>query len=298
MNINSLILAIALCLLSQLAYSYELMVIQGVSKEKQTFITRGGKDKNILEGRNMTFTTDNVSLIAKAINVTREYTQWELKNDYTDVPFRKGEIVTMYATTEHLWALSPEKFRRKYIKSEIFKARNSLEAGFAISRSLSESVSEASSQDVQRGGFQFEGMFKGELSRYWAYGVGLRATRDVINTPSASLVNQRFVGLAEVRYYFDPLRDFYNGKVGLSIGLGFGQSRTTTSGQTSFGDVLILPATKISLDIPLSARYEFGTFAAFESLRLDEGLADTSSQSTNFTHSKIGFLLRMNLERL
>ncbi len=298
MNINFLILAISLCLLSRFTYSYELMVIQGISKEKQTFVTRGGKDKNIFEGKNMTFTSDDVSLIAKAINVTREFTQWELKNNYTDVPFRKGEIVTVNPTTEHLWALSPAKIRRRYINNEIFKPRNAVEAQMSLSRALSESVSEAPSEDVTRGGYQFESAFRGQLSRTWAYSVGLRFSRDVISTPISSLVNQRFMGTAEARYQFDPMRDFYNGRIGLALGIGFGQSRTVAAGQTSFGDVLMLPGTKLSLDIPLSKKYEFGAFIAFESLRLEENFADSSDQTTNFTNSKVGFLMRMNLDQI
>ena len=69
------------------AFGYELVIIQGLSTEKQTFITRGGKDQGVFQGENRTFTSDNVSVIAKAITVSREFTQWEIKNDFTEVPF-------------------------------------------------------------------------------------------------------------------------------------------------------------------------------------------------------------------
>mgnify|MGYP000362647396 CR=1 FL=1 len=78
------------------ALAFELIIVQGVSQKKQTFITRGGKNKEIFEGKNVTFTSDNISVIATAITVSREFTQWEIKNDYSEVPFRKGEILTMY----------------------------------------------------------------------------------------------------------------------------------------------------------------------------------------------------------
>lgn len=295
MNYNYLMLALLLFASLSATHAYELIVIQGISNEKQTFVTRGGKDKNIFEGQNMTFTSDNISVIAKAVTVTREFTQWEIKNEYSEIPFRKGELVTMYNSTEHLWALSPGSVRRKYIKSEFFRTKNSFEGGMALTRGISETVSEVPNDATQRGGYHFEGMYKSELSLNWAYAVGLRLVREVVNTPIASLVNQQFLGLAEIRYYFDPIDDFYRARVGLSLGIGYGQSRTVTSGQTSFGDAFLLPATKISLDIPINEKYDFGTFAAFESLRAEEGFADGFDQTTNLINSKIGFMFRINL---
>ena len=295
MKISYLLIGLTLLAGSFTAYSYELVVIQGISNKKQTFVTRGGKDKDIFVGQNMTFTSDDVSIIAKAVTVTRDFTQWEIKNNYTDIPFRKGELVTMYKTTEHLWALSPGTVRRKYIKNEFFQVKDSVEANFALTRGISESVSEAESQDTERGGYHFEGAYKSELSLNWAYAVGLRLVREVVNTPLASLVNQRFLGVAEARYYFDPMNDFHRARIGLALGIGYGQSRTETSGQTSFGDAFLLPSTKISLDFPLSEKYDFGTYAAFESLRLEEDFADGSDQTTNLINSKIGFVFRMNL---
>lgn len=295
MKLNYLPVALILLMSSSFAFAYELIVIQGVSNEKQTFVTRGGKDKNIFEGQNMTFTTDDVSIIAKAKTVTRAFTQWEIKNEFTDIPFRKGELVTMYNSTEHLWALSPAKIRRKYIKNEYFRTKDSFEANVALTRGISETVSEAENVDTERGGYHFEGMYKSELSINWAYSLGLRLSREVVNTPIASLVNQQFLGVAEARYYFEPMDDFYRARIGLALGFGYGQSRTETTGQTSFGDAFLLPSTKISLDIPINDKYDFGTYVAFESLRLEEDFADGNEQSTNLINSKIGFMLRMNL---
>lgn len=295
MKISFLFIGLSLFLSSAKALAYELVVIQGISNQKQTFVTRGGKDKDILQGQRMTFTTDDVSILAKAVKVTREFTQWEIINNYTDIPFRKGELVTMYKTTEHLWALSPGTVRRKYIKSEFFQIKDSFEVNFALARGISETVSEADSIDTERGGYHFEGTYKSELSLNWAYALGIRLVREVVSTPVASLVNQRFLGVAEARYYFDPIDDFHRARIGLALGIGYGQSRTETSGQASFGDAILLPSTKISLDIPLSEKYDFGTYAAFESLRLEEDFSDGSNQTTNLINSKIGFIFRMNL---
>ena len=277
------------------AQAYELVIIQGLSQEKQTFVTRGGKNKGHFVGRNVTFTSNDVSVIAKALTVSREFTQWEIKNDFSEVPFRRGEIVTMYDTTEYLWALNPGKAQRKSIKNYTFKNRRSLEAGIALSRGISESTSEAVAQNISRGGFQFEGMFRKEVSYHYAFALGLRYAQETLNTPSASLVNQRFLGVIEGRYYFDQLPNFYLARIGLSLGLGFGQSRTTTSGQASFGNAVLLPSTKISLSLPIDKTYDAEFFGAFESLRLDEGFASGADQTTNLINSKVGVMFRKHI---
>ena len=248
------------------AFGYELVIIQGLSTEKQTFITRGGKDQGVFQGENRTFTSDNVSVIAKAITVSREFTQWEIKNDFTEVPFRRGDRVVMYDAKEYLWALSPAEVQRKLIKTNIFRVKRSMEAGFAFSRGISETTSEAIPQNLDRGGYQFDGLYRKELSFNYAYAFGVRYVREVINAPAASFVNQRFLGILEGRYYFDPLVDFYNSRVGLSFGVGFGQSRTETAGLATFGTSVLLPSFKASLSLPINDSYEVDFLAAFESL--------------------------------
>ena len=276
--------------------AYELIIVQSVSKEKNTFITRGGKDKSMFIGKNVTFTSDDISVIAKAVEVTGEFTQWELKNDYTDVPFRKGELVTLYNAEEHLWALSPAEVRSKFIRNEIFKARRSFEFISSVSKGLSESYSGGQSQNLNRGGLQFDGIYQREINSNFAYAFGIRYSREVIDAPSASLINQRFLGVVEARYYFNPIENFYNARFGIGLGAGFGQTRTETTGQASFGDALLLPMTKVSFSIPVNKKYEISFIGEFDSLRLEEDTADNTTETTNLNNSRAGFVFRAYLD--
>lgn len=287
----------AAIIITHSAWAYRLVIIQGISKEKQTFVTRGGKNLGIFEGKNHTFTTDNVSVIAKAITVSREFTQWEIKNDFADVPFRRGERVVMYDTTEHIWALSPAEVQRKLIKTNIFRVKHSFEGHFSFARALSESTSQAIPQNLNRGGYQFDGMYRREFNFNYAYALGLRYSREVLNAPEASFINQRFLGIVEGRYYFDPIGDFYNARIGLTLGFGYGQSRTTTAGQASFGNVVLIPSTKISATFSLDHKKEIDFVGAFESLRIDESFADGFDQTTNLTNSKFGIIYRIHLDQ-
>ncbi len=287
-----------LLFLSSHVFAYELTIVQGLSKENHTFVTRNtsGKDHKLFEGKRVTFTSNNVSVIAKALTVTKEFVQWELLNDYTDVPFKRGEILTMYDSRPFLWALNPEKVKRRLLRHAYLDIRRSLEAQFAFSRGLSESTSLASTVNTQRGGFMFEGSFRHELNATWSMAYGIRYDRDVLNLPQASYINQRFMGTIELRYYFDPMDDFYNGQVGLGLGMGFGQSRSETAGQATFGTAMLMPSTKLSISFPIDRFYELEFVSAFDSIRLEEQNANQVDQTTNMVTGRAGVIIRKHFK--
>lgn len=295
---NSLLLALFL-LLIQNAIAFELVVIQGLSKSKQTFITRNSNPNQtrhrVIKGQKATFTSQNVSLIAIAKTVSNEFVQWEIENNYTEVPFQRGEIVTKYDTTEHLWALTPEKIKTKYLKNNLYSPHRSLEAQFALSRGLSESTTIVDTQNIERGGLQAEASFRYEFNYQYTISYGLRYSRDIVNLLDTSIISTRLLAMVEGRYYFDPIEDFHNIQIGLGLGLGFGQSRTVDSGEVTSGNVIILPTTKILVMYPINKEYEFETYGAFESVRIEESNADDVDRTTNLNQAKWGFLFRKHL---
>lgn len=279
-----------------LAHSYELVIINGVSTTGQTFVTRNGKKDGIHSGKKATFTSNNISLIAKAISVTRNFTQWEVQNDDTSVPFRKGEVVTMYDATEHLWALTPETIKRKYIRSEVFRPRVSIGGHFSFFRGISASVSEAADTPDQRGGFIFEGMVEKELNYNFSMAGGFRYSRETINVAQASLTSTQALAIAELRYYFDKMPTFYDARFGLGLGMGYGQSQTTTDGQASSGTAMILPITKASLNFPTSDKGVFVLETSFESNRTEEEFEDGRDQSSNVDNFRYGVGIKRYFE--
>lgn len=279
------------------AYAYELSVIQGVSQEKQTFVTRNTEvgNKDIFEGKRATFTSDNVAIIAKAITVTNEFVQWEILNDYTDVPFTQGEIVTMHDAREHLWALTPELQKKKYYRKISYDAKRSLEAHLFFTRGLSESVSEADTQNTERGGLQFEAALRTELSMNWALAYGVRYTQEVVNLSDVSSTNTRFIGTFELRYYFPPMIQFYDARLGLGLGAGYGQTRTELLEDVTSGTAVVLPSSKISLTLPFDRDTELELVGSFESLRLDESDAAENETTTNINLVRGGIIYRKHL---
>ncbi|WPU63900.1 hypothetical protein [Peredibacter starrii] len=288
---------IFLCLLflSVSAHAFELIMIQAVSDTRKTFITRNGKRQGVQPGMTGTFTAEDVSILAKAINVSGNFTQWQIVNADAMLPFEKGTIVTYYPATEYIWALSPETERKKYIKTMIPVARRSWVFKGGLTRGLSESVSDAPANTSKRGGFTGEIYFEKDIPNGGglAFDIGVRYEREVINYSGASLVTKRSLLIGDVLYYFDSFRDFLSGgKFFLGAGLGYGMSNTSTVGLEQSGPVSLLPTVKAGVTLPFNETWEFLTDAAFESLNTREEQEDGRVQTTTQTNFKFGFGLR------
>ncbi len=275
------------------AHAFELIMIQAVSESRKTFITRSGKRQGVQPGMTGTFTADDVSILAKAINVTGGFTQWQIINIDAILPFEKGAIVTYYPATEYIWALAPESERKKYIKSEVPRTKRSLVFKGALTRGLSESVSDAPANTSRRGGYLAEVYYEKDIYYNLAFDVGVRYEREVINYSGASLQTKRSLLIADLLYYFDGLRDYLSGgRIFLGAGAGYGLSNTSTVGLSQSGPVSLLPTVKAGLSLPFNDTWEFVTDTAFESLNTREEQEDGRIQTTTQTNFKVGFGLR------
>jgi hypothetical protein len=286
------LLILSFLFMSFSAHAFELIMIQAVSDTKRTFITRNGKRQGIIRGITGTFTAEDISVLAKAVNVTGNFAQWELINQDAILPFEKGKIVTYYAANEYLWALTPESERRKYIKSEIPRAKQSWVFKGALTRGLSESVSDAPATTSSRGGFLGEVYYERDIYGSLAFDFGIRYEREVINYPGASLITKRSMAVADIIYYFDFFKEYLRGKFFIAGGLGYGLSNTTTVGLSQSGPVGMLPTVKLGMTLPFNDTWEFVTDGAFESLQTNEEQEDGRKQTTTQTNFKFGFGLR------
>jgi hypothetical protein len=292
MHLRHIILLLAL-FVSSSTHAFELIMVQAVSATKKTFITRNGKRQGVQIGMTGTFTAEDVSILAKAIHVTGGFTQWQIINADAILPFEKGAIVTYYPATEYLWALAPESERRKYIKTEIPIQKRSLLFKGAFTRGLSETVSDAPANTSKRGGYAGEMYYERDFYENFAFDIGLRYEKEVINYTGASLETKRSMVIADIIYYFNGLRDYLSGgKIFIAGGLGYGLSNTSTVGLSQSGVVAMLPVVKLGLSLPFNDAYEFITDSAFESLSTREEQESGRIQTTTQTNFKFGFGLR------
>lgn len=280
-------------ILSFSAHAFELIMIQAVSESKKTFITRNGKRQGIMPGMTGTFTAEDVSLLARAINVSGQFTQWQLVNDEAIFPYEKGALVTYYPATEYIWALTPESERKKYIKTEIPRIKRSFIFKGALSRGLSESVSDVTATTTRRGGYMGEVYFERDIYNGLAFDLGLRYEREVIDYSGATLLTIRNLAIIDLIYYFDFLRDYIaGGRLYIAGGMGYGLSNTSTVTLSQSGPVSLLPTFKMGASLPFNDTWEFLIDGAFESLNTSEEQEGGRTQVTNQTNFKVGFGLR------
>lgn len=274
------------------AHAFELIMIQAVSDTKRTFVTRHGKRQGVIRGVTGTFTAENVSVLAKAITVTGNFTQWELINPDAHIPFEKGAIVTYYAAEEYLWALTPESVRRKYIKSMIPQMRRSWVFKGGLTSRLNESVSDAPATVNRRGGYMGELYYERDVYGPLALDLGLRHEREVISYSGGTLVTKRWMLITDIIYYFEFFRDYLDAKYFIAAGVGYGISNTSTVELSQSGPVGLLPTAKIGMTLPFNETWEFLSETAFESLQTSEELEDGRRQTTTQVNFKFGFGLR------
>lgn len=275
------------------AFGYELITIQAVSDTRKTFITRNGKRQGVTRGMTGTFTAQDVSILARAMNVTGQFTQWEIINREAILPFEKGAIVTWYRATEYLWALSPEQARQKYIKSNTALPRKSWVFKGALTRAVSESVSGVPASETRRGGYLGEVYYEKPLTRSLAFDVGFRHESEVINYTGVSFTTRRSMAIGNLIYYLDSFRDLLNdGRFFLGAGFGYGLSNTSSSEITQSGPVGMLPTIKAGVTMPFNDDWEFIGDIAFESLQTNEEQENGVDQTTTQTNIKAGFGLR------
>jgi hypothetical protein len=294
MRLHHVITITAALAIVSTAQAFELIVIQAVSSSRKTFITRNGKRQGHAIGMTGTFTAEEVSLIAKAVSVTGNFTQWEVSNPEMKLPFEKGAIVTYYPATEYVWALSTEVERKKYIKSMIPEPRQSFSFKGAITRGLSESVSDAPADDPNRGGAMGEIFYEYDVRglKGLAFDVGLRYEREVVNYTTASFTTSRALLIGDVLYYFDVLKEYIPGRIYLGGGFGYGASSTTTEGLTQSGGVRLLPTMKMGITYPFNYDWDFLVEGAFESLQTVETQEGGNRQTTTQTNFKSAIGLR------
>jgi hypothetical protein len=274
------------------ALAYELMTIQSVSSTKKTFITRNGKRQGLIRGMTATFTADDVSILAKLVNLSGNFSQWQIVNSEAIVPFENGSIVTYYAATEYLWALQPEKERSKMIKRRIEALRQSWLLKGAFTRGLSESVSETPSGNTKRGGYLAEAYYERDILYGLAFDVGYRYENEVVNYTGATYTTRRSMIIGDLLYYFNNLQDVLTGRPYVGLGFGYGFSNTQSSAIAQSGPVALLPVAKVGITMPFNDDWEALFDASFESLQTAEKAGNGRSQTTTQTNFKGGFGLR------
>lgn len=269
-----------------------LIVIQTISQSKRTIVVRLGHAQGIRSGAKALFSTDKISVLMTAKEVSRNSSLWVVDDPGAIVPFEKGEYVVYNNSTESLFDQIPSL--RKRLEAEI-ERRNFIPKPYWVLRGngsvgVYESVSDISSNRVElRAGTQFE------LNNYYFFdrridwGWGLRGDIEIAvieSEPRLQIPTTRFLLTGEFLYHFPffktSISHFYAG-----LGLGIGPSITEVSDAISAGYAVSIPVMRLGLETRVSDDHTILAEIIAEGVSMQEKFDDGTLQTTNIANIKL-----------
>lgn len=285
---------------AQLFAKEELMVIQTISKNKRSFVIGKGIKDGVIRGQEIIFANDNVSIVAKAIEVNRDFSLWIPVDKNVNVPFSKEEIVTSNSSVYGNIALevagdpsliASKTYLEQYKK---FRTENNFTLKASYNRGLAQSSSSVDeTKNSNRVGYNFSLEYNYRFMPEFEMSAGVRMDSEVyrIEQPELDIPTSRLLGTIAATYHFvnfsNNERNLY-----LTIAAGIGRSQTTVDGEVSTGIVTILPEARLGYLLPLSKKMAMVFEVSVESINSSESFTDGESQTTNILNTKASIGLR------
>lgn len=271
---------------SSLVLADEMVIVQTVATDKQTFVIRRGFKDGIGVGQESLFSTTKVSLAARAVEVNREYSLWKILEESYAVPFRKDQIVNYISSIESVDIQIPEIKKRK--NEFFFDPARFWYFRTGISRTINQNLSDApEGTDKARQGMQFDVLVSFNFTRNWEFGIGGRfdIEEEVIEQGNLAIPSSRFFLMTELIYQLDYFRgkksNFY-----LSGAFGIGQSQTQVDDKVSTGTAFVSPAVRLGWQKKYYNKWWFVVEGLVESISSVEKFSDSDPQESNFTNIK------------
>ena len=280
----------------------ELMVVQTVSKDRHSFVVSKGIKDGVFKGQEIIYANDNVSILCKAIETSRDFSLWVPLDKNANVPFNKDEIISYNSHAYGNVALEvvgdikeitpmPEDF--KIPEKSVLKSNN-----FALKGSFGKGLSQSSSnvsadKDSTRAGYTFSLEYNYRLMPEFEMSFGARFDSEVnrISSPQLDIPTSRTMATAAATYHllnFSKDKNYFY----LSLAVGLGNSKTTVNEEIASGYAILLPEVRLGYLMPLSKSTSFVVEASVESISSHEKFSDSTTQVTNTLNSKFSLGLR------
>jgi hypothetical protein len=266
----------------------ELVIVQSVSTTLKTFVIRRGADDGVVLGQESLFSTTNISLRMKAVEVSRYYSLWKLSENRATIPFLKNDFITYTndldrVTVEVSKLVEKEKeYSSIILRDDFWLFRTALSVTFFESISSTEANSESS-----RGGIQFEIFRPREIypSIEWAWGLRYDSESVILDNSNLEIPSTRILGMMEFTYNF-PAFKRTNDNIYASLGAGIGTSSTDVNGEVSSGYAIVTPVVRIGYNKAYSSNLVFIIEGTGEAISTTEAFDDGTEQTTNLVNIK------------
>lgn len=280
----------------------ELMIVQSVSIDKKNFvITKGIKD-GIFKGQEIIFSSENAALLCKAIEVSREFSLWKPVSKEASIPFKKEQFISFNAYSYGQVAFDIESTSTKINKVPVdineiykkFRKNNNYSLKIGMNKGLSQSSSDVSAEkNSSRNGYTITLEYNHRFMPEFEINYGLKIENEVyrITSPELDIPTSRIMATLSATYhllYFSKNENnFY-----LTLGLGYGTSKTTVDEVISKGSSALLPEARIGFLMPFSKQTAIFAEGSIESVSTTEKVADEIEQTTNLLNLKFSIGLR------
>ena len=264
----------------------EMVRVQTISKDRLNFVVGLGKGDGIMVGQQSLFSTRKISLSARAIEVSRYFSLWELSEKDSVVPFKKGQTISYSKRVNSIFLEIPRLYKLQ--DDSFHKEKNYWVGKWNYSLSLSESVSGANSNDqLLRTGTHFEINYLKDWTTKLDWSFGARYDQEVSRrqNPGLEVPNTKFFVIGDLYYHFSRVGESkVNPYLGLGVGIGY--SITSISSNISKGYAMILPSIKGGFQTEFAENKFLLAEATIESVSSTETFSSGVEQKTSTLNAK------------
>lgn len=304
---NIIILILLFFIYSNTTYAYKMVTILGVSNTEKTLYVRLGFVDGIDEKMDATFTSDNLSIIARSLKVTKEYSIWKIIEPGGKIPFEKNQIVTFNFATEKIWMFDPNNFdsyRQKQLaemekmreEKKLMRSRANSPALISLRYYSSDGINQTtsvltSSNTQSRQIKSFEAIFGYTYPNFIQLNLGIRYEEGATTATNAVIISKRGFVTTGINYYYYPIESnhyFYH-YVGTT--LGYGQTRTVIGPEELKGEAYLFPTIQTGFEYFTPIGLGIGVEAALESIHTQEWFSDNDRQDNSETNLRLGATL-------
>lgn len=301
MQIKLLFLIILIGISTKIFSKEELTVIRTTSKDKKSFVVQKGLQNGISRGQEVIFGNDNVSIVCKAIEVSREYSLWIPVDKNMMVPFKKEDIVSLNTHTFGNVAVDLGNGVQKInpdvdynLEFEKLRTQNSITARYSYGGAVSQSSSSVStSQNSKKKSEDFNFEYGFRINPAYEISIGGRLDYEVyrLTTPELDIPTTRQFITLSFTYHAVAFSSNKNNLYATAT-IGIGNSKTTVDNEVSSGLATILPEVKIGYLFPISKEFALVGEVGVESVAAQEKFSDGSKQDTTQVNTKASIGIR------
>ncbi len=287
-------------------FADELVIVQTVSGTKETFVIRKGAEDGITPGQESLFTNNAISILAKAIEVTKNFSAWKPVMKNAVIPFKKDHYVIYSPSKEKIWQNIAEIHSQISVHQELKENLGEppefhcvIKGGLAQSFNTRTTLV-SSESEIDRSGQSIEISFGKRVIPEFEMNFGFRldAEKEKVTTKNSTLpitsTSNRYMLTTDFTYhlgnntrYNNPDSSFY-----VSLGAAYGQNRASILEHKTKGRAYVFPQAKIGMLRPLNQDRSLVFELIGEGINVVDNFANNTSQETTMFVGRATFGVR------